>query len=91
MASTPASVVNHAVVELTGLGRKLSFTVIGSDSPELPPGSSFVCPGHVWSAAFAGNHPHVKCDIQPGHVYFVGKLKTFCAQNAWGREWRPFR
>ena len=79
------------MVELTGLGKKLTFTVIGSDSPELPPGSSFICPAHLWYAAFAGTHPHVKVDIQVGHVYFVGKLKTFCSKNDYNREWRPFR
>lgn len=85
------TIVNKAVVELVGLGKQLSFKVIGSDSQELPPGSSFNSPAYLWSAAFAGSHKAVKCDIQQDRIYFVGKFKKVKRGNSYSEYWGPAR
>jgi hypothetical protein len=90
MSQQTPIVVNNAAVELIGLGKNLTFRVVGSDSQELPVGSSFQSRPYLWGAAFDGTHPHVKVDIQEGHVYFVGKFKAL--PGRWNSmDWRPFR
>lgn len=84
-------IANKVVVELIGLGKQLSFKVIGSDSQELPPGSSFSSPAYLWGAAFAGSHPKVTCDIQVDHVYFAGPLKKTKRGNSYAEYWGPYR